>query len=178
MDGIFGWQGNQEAHQDIVDKMACAAKLNSSGDLQRYSSVLLGAAADSQFGKSHIHIENDLAVAFTGRPVFLDEELASLAYQKNPAAAVSLGWKRFAEKLPTHMRGNFAFAVLEPKKKQACLVLDRVGIERLCYAYHAGQLVFGSSLQGVAAHPAVSRDFPCANDTLFKCSTTRRGKLF
>lgn len=157
MDGIFGWQGNQEAHQDIVDKMAGAAKLNSSGNLQRYSSVLLAAAAGSQFGKAHIHIDNDLVVAFTGRPVFLDEELASLAHQKNSAAAVSLGWRRFAEKLPTRMRGNFAFAVLEPDKSQACLVLDRVGAERLCYAYHAGQLVFGSSLQSVAAHPAVGR---------------------
>ena len=157
MDGIFGWQGNQEAHQDIVDKMAHAAKLDSSGNLQRYSSVHLAAAAGSRFGKAHIHIENDLTVALMGRPVFLDEELASLAQQKNSAAALSLGWRRWAEKLPTHMRGNFAFAVLEPNQNQASLVLDRVGAERLCYAYQAGQLVFGNSLQSVAAHPAVGR---------------------
>lgn len=92
-----------------------------------------------------------------GRPIFLDEELASLAKQKNAAATLSLGWRRWAEKLPTRMRGNFAFAVLDPNQNQASLVLDRIGGERLCYAYQAGQLVFGTSLQSVAAHPAVGR---------------------
>lgn len=157
MDGIFGWQGNLEAHQDIVDKMARAANLDSSANLQRHSSVLSAAAAGSRFGKAHIHIDNDLTVAIMGRPIFLDEELASLAKQKNAAATLSLGWRRWAEKLPTRMRGNFAFAVLEPNQNQASLVLDRIGGERLCYAYQAGQLVFGTSLQSVAAHPAVGR---------------------
>lgn len=157
MDGIFGWQGNLEAHQDIVDKMARAANLDSSANLQRHSSVLSAAAAGSRFGKAHIHIDNDLTVAIMGRPIFLDEELASLAKQKNAAATLSLGWRRWAEKLPTRMRGNFAFAVLDPNQNQASLVLDRIGGERLCYAYQAGQLVFGTSLQSVAAHPAVGR---------------------
>lgn len=157
MDGIFGWQGNLEAHQDIVDKMARAANLDSSANLQRHSSVLSAAAAGSRFGKAHIHIDNDLTIALMGRPIFLDEELASLAKQKNAAATLSLGWRRWAEKLPTRMRGNFAFAVLEPNQNQASLVLDRIGGERLCYAYQAGQLVFGTSLQSVAAHPAVGR---------------------
>lgn len=52
MDGIFGWQGNLEAHQDIVDKMARAANLDSSANLQRHSSVLSAAAAGSRFGKA------------------------------------------------------------------------------------------------------------------------------
>jgi asparagine synthase (glutamine-hydrolysing) len=55
------------------------------------------------------------------------------------------------------MQGNFAFAVLDPLKKKAFLALDRVGAERLCYARHGDQLVFGSSAQSVAAHPAVGR---------------------
>jgi asparagine synthase (glutamine-hydrolysing) len=64
---------------------------------------------------------------------------------------------RFGEKLPTLMQGNFAFVVLEPIRKKAFMALDRVGAERLCYAHRGGQLVFGSSAQSVAAHPAVGR---------------------
>jgi asparagine synthase (glutamine-hydrolysing) len=55
------------------------------------------------------------------------------------------------------MLGSFAFAVLEPLKRRACLVLDRVGAERLCYARRGDHLVFGSSVQNVAAHPRVGR---------------------
>ena len=119
---------------------------------------MLGVAGCSRFGKADIHVENGLAAALYGRPRFLDDELAFIARDQNPAVAVAHGWVRFGEKLPTLMHGNFAFAVLEPLKKQAFLALDRMGAERLCYAKHGGQLVFGSSVQSVAAHPAVGRD--------------------
>ncbi len=141
MDGIFGWLGVHGAHQDLIRHMGRAAKLSPEGILREHSSQMLGVAA----------------AALTGRPTFLDNELAFIAREQSPAVAVAHGWVRFGEKLPTLMRGNFAFAVLEPLKKQACLVLDRVGAERLCYAKHGGQLVFGSSVQSVAAHPTVGR---------------------
>jgi asparagine synthase (glutamine-hydrolysing) len=157
MDGILGWMGEHGAHQDLIRHMSHAAGLSPEGLLHEHSSQLLGMAACSRFGKAGIHIENGLAAALTGRPVFLDDELAFIARDQNPAVAVARGWVRFGEKLPTLIRGNFSFAVLEPLKKRACLVLDRVGAERLCYAKHGGKLIFGSSLQSVAAHPAVGR---------------------
>jgi len=157
MDGIFGWLGDHGAHQDLIRQMGCAANLSPEAQLHEHSSQMLGVAAGSRFGKADIHIENGLAAALIGRPGFLDEELAFIARDRNPTVAVAHGWLRHGEKLPTLMRGNFAFAVLEPLKKKACLVLDRVGAERLCYAKHGGQLVFGSSAQSVAAHPVVGR---------------------
>ena len=86
------------------------------------------------------------------------EQLASLARERNPAVAAAQGWARFGEKLPTLMQGNFAFAILEPLKQKSFLALDRMGSERLCYAHRPGQLVFGSSIQSVAAHPDVGRE--------------------
>ncbi|MHB1083829.1 MAG: asparagine synthetase B family protein [Thiobacillus sp.] len=157
MDGIFGWLGDHGAHQDLIRHIGRAANLSPEGLLHAHSSQLLGVAASSRFGKADIHVENGLAATLTGRPIFLDDELAFIAHDQSPAMAVAHGWVRFGEKLPTLMRGNFAFAVLEPLKKKACLVLDRVGAERLCYAKHGGQLIFGSSVQSVAAHPTVGR---------------------
>jgi len=157
MDGIFGWLGDHGAHQDLIRHMGRAASLSPEGLLQQHSSQVLGVAACSRFGKADIHVENGLAAALYGRPRFLDDELAQIARDQNPAMAVAYGWLRCGEKLPTLMHGNFAFAVIEPLKKKACLALDRVGAERLCYAQRGGHLVFGSSAQNVAAHPAVGR---------------------
>ena len=157
MDGIFGWLGSHGAHQDLIREMGRAARLSPEQLVHTHSSQMLGVAAASRFGKAGIHVENGIAVSVIGRPSFLDDELAFIARDRNVAVAVAHGWLRHGKKLPTLMRGNFAFAVLEPLKGQACLVLDRSGIERLCYARHGGHLVFGSSAQSVAAHPAVGR---------------------
>jgi asparagine synthase (glutamine-hydrolysing) len=157
MDGIFGWLGDHGAHQDLIKQMGQAARLSPDCTLHQHSSQMLGVAGVSRFGKAAIHVENGLAAALYGRPRFIDEELAFIARNQGATVAVAHGWLRFGEKLPTLMHGNFAFAVLEPVKKKAFLALDRVGAERLCYAHREGQLVFGSSAQSVAAHPAVGR---------------------
>lgn len=158
MDGIFGWLGDYCADSDLINQMGRAARLPPEALLHAHNSQLLGMAACSRFnGKAGIHVESSLAVALNGRPRFLDDDLAIVARDRGPAVAVAHGWQRFGATLPTLMQGNFAFAVLEPLKKQACLALDRVGAERLCYAQCGGHLVFGSSAQSVAAHPAVGR---------------------
>ncbi len=157
MDGIFGWLGDNSAPQDLIRRMGRAAGLSPETALQQHSSPMLGIAGCSRFGKAAIHVEDGLAVALYGRPHFLDDELASIAADRGPAVAVAHGWARHGETLPTLIHGNFAFAVLEPLRKQACLVLDRAGVERLCYAQRGSNLVFGSSAQSVAAHPAVGR---------------------
>lgn len=158
MDGIFGWLGDHGAHQDLIEHMGRAAGLSPEGMLQAHSSQMLGVAACSRFGKADIHVENGLATAVHGRPRFLDEELAFIARDHSPAVAVAHGWLRFGDQLPTLMAGSFALVVLEPLRKHAFLALDRVGAERLCYAHQGGQLVFGSSAQSVAAHPAAGRE--------------------
>jgi asparagine synthase (glutamine-hydrolysing) len=158
MDGIFGWLGDHGAHQDLIRYMGHAARLSQEGVLHEHSSQLLGIAACSRFGKADIHVENGLAAAVYGRPRFLDDDLAFIARNQNPAVAVAQGWVRHGEALPTLMQGNFAFAVLEPVRNRAFLALDRVGAERLCYAKKGSHLVFGSSVQQVAAHPSIGRN--------------------
>ena len=158
MDGIFGWLGDHGAHGDLIEHMSRAAGLSPEGLLQAHSSQMLGVAACARFGKAAVHVENGLATALHGRPRFLDEELAFIARDRGPATALAHGWLRFGDQLPAMLAGSFALVVLEPLRKHAFLALDRAGSERLCYAHRNGQLVFGSSAQSVAAHPAAGRE--------------------
>lgn len=158
MDGIYGWLGEHGAHQDLIRRMGGAVGAPPAGAPDEHSSALLGVGACSRSGKAGSHIENGFAVAIFGRPRFLDDDLASAARDRGAAAAIAQGWLRHGDRLPAALHGNFALAVLDPFKKQAFLALDRVGAERLCYARHGDQFVFGTSVQAVAAHPSIGRN--------------------
>ena len=155
MDGIFGWLGNTVAHEETIKQMDRAARRADESVIHQHSSSNQAIAVCSRFGKASHWIANDVVVAVHGRPVFLDVELASTARQQNPAAALAQGWLRLQDALPSVVSGTFSFVILAPQ--QAFMAIDRIGAERLCYAYQAGHLVFGSSAQSVAAHPAVGR---------------------
>ena len=158
MDGIWGWLGDHASHRDLIKSMGRATRPSSEGLLHEHSSPTLGVAACSRFGKATTHVEEGLAATLHGRPTFLDNALATLARDQGPAAAAASGWARYGTKLPTLISGNFALAILEPQRKRAFLAIDRIGIERLCFARRSGQLVFGASVQSVAAHPAIGRN--------------------
>ncbi|OJZ17763.1 MAG: asparagine synthase [Thiobacillus sp. 65-29] len=157
MDGIYGWLGEHGAHQELIRQMGMASGIPPDAMPDVHASPLAGVGACSRLGKAAIHLENGIIAAVFGRPRFLDEELASMARERNTAAAVLRGWSRHGVTLPTRIQGNFALAVIDPQKDQAFLALDRMGIERLCLANRGGHFVFGTSVQAVAAHPAVGR---------------------
>ncbi len=158
MDGIFGWLGDQAEHQGIIKSMGRATAPSTEATPFEHSSPMLGIAGASRLGKAGMHVGDGLVAVLSGRPRFDDANLATIAREQGAALAIAQGWARFGDRLPALMQGSFAFAVLEPLKQQACLVLDRIGAERLCYAHRNGNFVFGTSVQGVAAHPDVGRD--------------------
>ena len=161
MDGIFGWLGEHADHRDLIKSMRRATRPSSDGVnglMHHHSDPTLGVAASSRFGKATTHVADGLAATLHGRPVFHDDALAALARDQGAAAALAAGWLRFGTKLPVQISGSFALALLEPQRKRAFLAIDRIGIERLCFAQRNGQLVFGASVQSVAAHPAIGRN--------------------
>jgi asparagine synthase (glutamine-hydrolysing) len=55
------------------------------------------------------------------------------------------------------LRGMFAFALWDSRKQQLLLARDRVGIKPLYIYRDAAQLVFGSEIKAILAHPGVER---------------------
>ena len=158
MDGIYGWLGRCDDHRTQMESMRRAMPARDTELCVERSDAAFGAAASSRFGKAAVHEDGSLVVAIHGRPTFRDDALATVAKLRNAAAAAAEGWRRVGARLPTLMSGTFAVAVLEPRVARAFLAIDRMGVERLCFARKANRLVFAASAQSVAAHGAVGRD--------------------
>jgi len=56
------------------------------------------------------------------------------------------------------MRGMFAFAVWDEKRRQLLIARDRLGVKPLYYAEVDGRLLFASELKSILALPEVPRD--------------------
>jgi asparagine synthase (glutamine-hydrolysing) len=59
------------------------------------------------------------------------------------------------------LEGIFAFALWDATRRRLVLMRDRLGIKPLFYAWHGGQLVFGSEIKAVLAGAPVDR---CLDD--------------
>ena len=56
------------------------------------------------------------------------------------------------------LRGMFAFAVWDEKKRRLFLARDRVGKKPLVYTRQNGEFIFGSELKAILQHPRVKRE--------------------
>src|SRR5438445_9320388 len=70
------------------------------------------------------------------------------------------------EQCVTHLRGMFAFALWDTRKKKLLLARDRVGIKPLYYVQTADSLLFASEIKAFMADPSVRLEInPRAIDT-------------
>jgi asparagine synthase (glutamine-hydrolysing) len=58
----------------------------------------------------------------------------------------------------SHFRGMFGIAIWVQSERRLLLARDRMGIKPLYYAEHKGELLFGSELKCIFAHPEVPRN--------------------
>jgi asparagine synthase (glutamine-hydrolysing) len=67
-------------------------------------------------------------------------------------------YERYGIDLAKHLRGKFALAVWDGRKRQALLARDRLGVKPLYYAHAGDLLVFASELKSVLASGLVSSE--------------------
>ena len=67
-------------------------------------------------------------------------------------------YERWGTDCLKRLRGMFAFAIWDTRRKRLLLARDRVGKKPLFYTQAGGHFLFASELQGLLAHPAVSRE--------------------
>jgi asparagine synthase (glutamine-hydrolysing) len=72
-------------------------------------------------------------------------------------------YEQYGPDCVTHLRGMFAFAIWDAKRRRLFMARDRVGIKPLYYCQTARAFYFASELKAILADPDVSREVdPCA----------------
>lgn len=66
-------------------------------------------------------------------------------------------YEEWGDECVHHLRGMFAFAIWDAPRDRLLLVRDRVGIKQLYFTRVGGQLLWGSEIKAILAHPAVER---------------------
>src|SRR6266849_7555154 len=58
-----------------------------------------------------------------------------------------------------HLRGMFAFAIWDRRRRKLFVARDRLGIKPFYYRYDGGQFLFGSEIKAILVYPGVRDEF-------------------
>ena len=67
-------------------------------------------------------------------------------------------YEEYGDDCVRHLRGMFAFAIWDQKRRRLFIARDRVGKKPLYFAEHDGGLLFGSELKCLLAYPGFPRE--------------------
>ncbi|MSR59917.1 MAG: asparagine synthase (glutamine-hydrolyzing) [Planctomycetaceae bacterium] len=74
-------------------------------------------------------------------------------------------YEEYGPECVQHLRGMFAFAVWDQRRRQLFLARDRIGKKPLVYRHDQGRLLFGSELKALLQVPGIARELdPIALD--------------
>jgi asparagine synthase (glutamine-hydrolysing) len=71
-------------------------------------------------------------------------------------------YEEHGEHLVERLRGMFAFALWDRRRRRLVLARDRLGIKPLYFYRDADKLLFGSELKAILAHPGIGRQVDAA----------------
>jgi asparagine synthase (glutamine-hydrolysing) len=151
MSGLCGWFSSERA--DPLALAAMAARLNrfDAGKVHSASSAFGAVAAAGD--NASVFQENDRLVAVWGLARFADPDLAAFARHHGTVQALAQGYERKGKDIFVALSGACACAILDGRRGEAVLAIDRMGTRPLCYGVVSGTLVFGSTLDAISAFP-------------------------
>jgi asparagine synthase (glutamine-hydrolysing) len=117
--------------------------------------------------------DGDVIVVFNGEifnhhELRLELEACGASFETRCDTEVILhAFLRWGSDCFAHFRGMFAIAIWVQSERKLILARDRMGIKPLYYAEHEGELLFGSELKCIFAHPDVPRNLCMAGLNCF-----------
>jgi asparagine synthase (glutamine-hydrolysing) len=108
--------------------------------------------------------DGDVIVVFNGEifnhhELRLDLEACGACFETRCDTEVILhAFLRWGSDCFSRLRGMFAIAIWVQSERKLILARDRMGIKPLYYTEHDGELLFGSELKCIFAHPGVPRN--------------------
>ena len=112
--------------------------------------------------------DGDLVLTADARIDNRDELISELELERGgerpvtDADLILRAYRRWETSCPEHLRGAFAFAIWDAREHRLFCARDRMGLRPFHYVWAEPRFVFGSEINALLAHPAVSRRI---NDT-------------
>src|SRR6266850_1393963 len=162
--------GEKPVFKDEVQSMCDAMVHRGPNDAGYYAAtgVVLGmrrlSIIDLETGHQPVHNEDQSVwVVFNGEIYNFKQLRASLElqghrfYTDTDTEVIVHLYEQYGEACVEKMRGMFAFAVWDARRKKLLLARDRLGIKPLFYSVSGGRLAFGSELKVLLQLPEISR---------------------
>ncbi len=169
--GIVGFNPSQMVDQAVLVKMT-QAMIHRGPDEQGIfccGQVGLGSRRlsiiDLVGGRQPIANENESAwIVFNGEIYnyrqlrqFLQKKGHTFRTQTDTEVILHL-YEEFGDDCLQYLNGIFVFAIWDSIRQEVIIARDRMGIKPLYYTQAANQLIFGSEMKVVLAHPGVPRE--------------------
>jgi len=169
--GIVNLNASRPVSKEILLKMTQAMKHRGPDDQGIYSTEQVGlgsrrlAIIDLTGGRQPIANEDEsIWVVFNGE-IYNYRELRRYLHKKGHTFRTQTDtevllhlYEEFGSDCVQHLDGIFAFAIWDIPRREILLARDRMGIKPLYYTETKNQLIFGSEMKVVLAHPEVKRD--------------------
>lgn len=152
--GWLGYEADGDSKYALIRRMASRLRVIRI-DRHRIAHAKASALAISPDDTTDFHQSEAMLAAVEGRPYWLDGQLAQLAQRQGMARTIADTYRKLGMGLFKHLRGTYALAIVQPRKADALLAVDRMGIRPMTYAVADGALVFGSNCDSVRSHPCV-----------------------
>ncbi len=109
--------------------------------------------------------DKSVVIVFNGE-IYNFQEIRNRLIQKghkfqthSDTEVIVCAWQEWGKACVEQLRGMFAFAIWDTKKKCLFIARDRLGIKPLYYAWlNNGQFIFGSELKVLMAHPEFKKE--------------------
>jgi len=170
MCGIAGWVGAGGGGREVLDAMLRALEHRGPDDTGR---SLDGEAAlgmtrlsiiDLVTGQQPMTSADGMATLVFNGEIYnfrdLRGELQARGCRfatRSDTEVLLRAWEEYGEACVDRLRGMFAFAVWDARRRRLFLARDRVGKKPLYYWHRDGLLVFASEPKALLLHPAVGR---------------------
>ena len=173
MCGIAGYISNKKPTKKILKKMTDRIAYRGPDaegfyldDLCALGHRRLSIIDLSVSGNQPIYNENkDIVIVFNGE-IYNYVELRDALIKKNHQFYTSTdtevlihGYEEWGHDLPKKLRGMYAFAIWDKKKKELYLARDEWGIKPLYYYQNDNNFLFASEIKAFLDHPDFQKEF-------------------
>ena len=170
--GIFNTRSEDAPQTELINRMTDAITHRGPDEsgIHLEPGLALGhrrlSVIDIASGQQPLFNEDrSAAIVFNGEIynfMQLRPELEALGYRfttHSDTEVILHAWQAWGSQCVQRLRGMFAFAIWDQKRRHLFLARDRLGIKPLYYALLPnGHFVFGSELKALLPHPALPRD--------------------